>query len=38
MKNNFEKDNSPVPSPKLDPNADPDSNFDWILLVYEGMA
>ena len=32
MRNNFEKDNSPVPSPKLDPNMDPDSNDYEIVL------
>ena len=33
MRNNFEKDNSPVPSPKLDPNTDPDSNFDYEIVL-----
>ena len=33
MRNNFEKDNSPVPSPKLDPNTDPDSNSDYEIVL-----
>ena len=33
MRNNFEKDNSPVPSPKLDPNTDPDSNIDYEIVL-----